>query len=156
MYCEICGKETSNLYLVSIGKTKLNVCESCKVVGKEVESFPKPKKDLKNFKIEKKVKIPKPIKEEVNYVIREDYNLVIKNAREKNGMSQDMLAAIVGEKLSTVKKIESGKIKPTLDLARKIEKALKINLIEIEKQEKIELKGKKDELTLGDVIEFKE
>jgi len=154
VYCEICGKKTENLYLVLVGKAKLNVCESCKFIGKEIEKFPKPKVQIP--KIEKRIKTPKPLKEEISYVIREDYNLVIKNARERNGMSQDMLAAIVGEKLSTIKKIESGKIKPTLDLAKKIEKALKINLIEIEKQEKVELKGKKDELTLGDILEFKE
>jgi transcriptional regulator, XRE family len=56
------------------------------------------------------------------------------------GLSQDILASYLGEKVSVIKKIEAGKLKPTLDLAKKIEKLLKVNIIEEESVEETNLK----------------
>lgn len=153
MYCEICGKEVKEAFLIQLGRSKLRVCESCKKLGNEIkQEIPKKQNIIKQQtkKIEIKRKEP-----EIN--IREDYASVIRKARESLGMTQDMLASLIGEKLSTFKKIESGKLKPTIETAKKLEKVLKISLLETQKfEERIEATAKKLGLTLGDIVEIEE
>lgn len=156
MSCEICGKRLVNRNVILIGKAKLIVCDDCKRFGKPAsfvdnkQAKPKP---VSNFIKPKKVittNIP-----EVN--VREDYAEVIRKARENLGITQDILASSVGEKLSIIKKIEAGKMKPTIDLAKKLERFLKINLIEIESNvEYAEKKASKSDITVADVLDIKD
>lgn len=60
----------------------------------------------------------------------ENYGEIIRNARIKMGISQEELAKQISEKLTIIKKIEQGTFKPPIELARKIEKFLKIKIIE--------------------------
>ncbi|PUA34411.1 MAG: TIGR00270 family protein [Candidatus Terraquivivens tikiterensis] len=64
----------------------------------------------------------------IDYV--EDFHVRIKNARERMGLSQEELAAQLNEKVGLIRKIEQGEVKPPIELARKIEKFLKIQIIE--------------------------
>jgi len=61
--------------------------------------------------------------------LRFDYNKMIKQAREKLGLSQEQLGHKINEKPSVIKLLESGKLKPDDLLARKIEHALKLRLL---------------------------
>jgi len=155
VYCEICGKEIQKPITIRVNKTYLKVCDSCKIVGEIVETKP-----LETRKVIKKIpspsyKTPKIPQAEVS--IRENFAIEIRRAREKMGMTQDMLASLVGEKLSTLKKIEAGKLKPTIELAKKFEKVLKITLLEMESiEEKTASKKGEQEITLGDIVELKE
>lgn len=54
----------------------------------------------------------------------------IKKAREMLGLSQDELGRRIGEKPSVIRLLESGKLKPSDSLARKIESFLRIQLFE--------------------------
>jgi len=86
-----------------------------------------------------------------------DYDVKVKKAREEQGLTQEVLAKLVGEKLSVIKRIEMGKLKPSLDLARKLEKALKVRLVEEPKTAKpIQQPRPRLELTLGDVAVIKD
>jgi len=90
-----------------------------------------------------------------SYEIVENYHSIIKNAREKLGWSQEVLASKVGESVNTIRRIESGKLKPTLELARKLERVLKVKLIEpavIESSEYTSPSTSMD-LTIGDLID---
>ena len=60
----------------------------------------------------------------------EDFGNVVRRAREKMGLTQAELAARIAEKLSVIKKIEAGKLKPDEALLHKLERALKIKLTE--------------------------
>ncbi|MEM1574836.1 MAG: multiprotein-bridging factor 1 family protein [Nitrososphaerota archaeon] len=60
----------------------------------------------------------------------ENYGEIIRNARIKMGLSQEELAKQISEKLTIIKKIEQGAFKPPIELARKLEKFLKIKIIE--------------------------
>lgn len=60
----------------------------------------------------------------------ENYGEIIRNARIKMGISQEELAKQISEKLTIIKKIEQGTFKPSIELARKLEKFLKIKIIE--------------------------
>lgn len=60
----------------------------------------------------------------------EDFGAVVRQARERLGLTQAELAKQISEKLSVIKKIEAGRLKPDELLARKLERALKVKLIE--------------------------
>jgi putative transcription factor len=155
VYCEICGKEIQKPITIRVNKTYLKVCDSCKIIGEVVENKP-----IEMRKVIKKMPTPqyKTLKiPQVEVSVREDYATEIRKAREKMGMTQDMLASLVGEKLSTLKKIEAGKLKPTIELAKKLEKVLKITLLEMESfEEKTVSKKSEQDITLGDIVEMKE
>ncbi|RLG73489.1 MAG: TIGR00270 family protein, partial [Thermoprotei archaeon] len=56
------------------------------------------------------------------------------------------------EKETVIKRIESGKLKPTIELAKKLERILKITLLEPIVSEYITRLSPKENLTLGDIV----
>ena len=62
-------------------------------------------------------------------IVDPNYHVIVKKAREKQGLTQNELARKIGEKTSVISKIESGKLRPTIPLARKLEHALKIKIV---------------------------
>ncbi len=58
-----------------------------------------------------------------------DYNLKIRQAREKLGLSQEDLGRMLNEKLSVIRMVESKKLKPDPVLTRKFMHYLKVNLM---------------------------
>ncbi len=66
--------------------------------------------------------------EEYEYV--EDFGEQVRRAREKMGLSQEELAALVKEKATVIRKIEQGVFHPPIELARRLEKALKITIVQ--------------------------
>jgi len=95
---------------------------------------------------------------EENYEVVEDYAERIREAREEMGLTREILARMVGEKESTIRRIESGKLTPSIDLAKKLERVLKITLLQpvSEGLEALREEGEEYYLTLGDVVEFKD
>jgi len=71
---------------------------------------------------------PASAKEE-DLEIDPDYYVRIRQAREKLGLSQDQLGMMLNEKLSVIRMVETGKLKPDIVLARKLMHHLKINLL---------------------------
>jgi len=93
----------------------------------------------------------------VEYEVVEDFAERIKEAREAMGLTRELLARLVGEKESTIRRIESGTLIPNLDLARKLERALKIVLVVESPLYGYEESSKEEryELTLGDIVKIK-
>ena len=157
MQCDMCGKETDVLYKTEIEGAVMYVCKECSRFGKVLgvkRSFVEKKKvkgndRKKNNNVEPEVDI---IEE-----IVDDYNIIVKNAREKIGLKQEDLAKKISEKVSLIQKIETGDIEPSIKVARKLEKFLKIKLIETIRLEKTKPKTTKESgnLTIGDIIEVK-
>lgn len=90
-----------------------------------------------------------------------DYPKRVRHAREKLGLSHEDLGKKINEKVSLLKKIETGKMKPTQRLAEKLERTLKIKLFAPLTEPKLPQKAlaiarQKQELTLGDLIKTKE
>jgi len=71
-------------------------------------------------------KLPKDV-EDSDLV--EEYPTVIKEGREKNGLSQQDLAFKAKEKVTVIQKIEIGKMLPTMRLAKELEHILRIRLL---------------------------
>ncbi len=142
MVCELCGKNTQLVRAIVEG-TEVNVCENCGKYGKVLR-----KPVVKNA--------PKPVIQEVLDVVTQDYAKLIREAREKRGLTQKEFAKELNEKESILQKIENGNFTPPISMARKLEKLLKIKLVELEEEEKQQTaKGKSGTLTIGDVIKTK-
>jgi len=157
MQCETCGKDIE-LFLTEIEGTQLKLCKECGRYGKiikRVKSEEEIKKDHKK-ELKREKLMFKPVEKEIVQEIVEDYALKVKNAREKLGLKQEEFSKQINERNSVIHNIETGKHKPSISLAGKLEKALKIQLIEEYKTVKEPLKAEKSEtLTIGDMIKIK-
>ncbi|MGD9394978.1 MAG: multiprotein bridging factor aMBF1 [Candidatus Thorarchaeota archaeon] len=60
----------------------------------------------------------------------EDYAKAIRSARQKKNLSQEELAQKIGERISTLQSIESGRLKPIGKTIRGLERELEISLLE--------------------------
>ncbi len=60
----------------------------------------------------------------------EDYAKTIRTARQKKNFSQEELAQKIGERISTLQSIESGRLKPIGKTIRGLERELEISLLE--------------------------
>lgn len=147
MNCELCGAEGELLRAIVEG-TELNVCKRCGGYGKVIGRVRLPQKPAA---AEQK----KPDKE-ILEVIAADYADKIKTAREKRGMKQEEFAKALSEKESLIHSIETGKYRPGIDLARKLEKFLKITLVEQQEEtEGTAPKKKEGEFTIGDFVKVR-
>ena len=144
--CDICGKELELVEAVIEG-VELSVCNRCAKHGRVISIAKKPetpKRPIKN------------IKEEFFEVIDDKYGIIIKLAREKIGITQKDLAKAISIKESLIHKYEAGIIKPSLDVAKKLEQFLKIKIIYLYEEEKHSSNIKNEVMTIGDIIKIKE
>lgn len=65
--------------------------------------------------------------------------LKVKFEREKRGLSQEEFASKTGLSRNAIWKIETGKVKPTLDTLEKIANALEMEFVELIDVSKVEL-----------------
>jgi putative transcription factor len=147
----MCGKET-DLFRTVIEGTELKVCKQCAGFGKVLQKIRVPVKEKKKKIVEQEEEEP-----EIIQAISADCAKKVKQARESMGLKQEELAKKLNEKESIIHKIETGHYKPNMKIAQKLEKFLKIKLIEEYKAEKAEKKpGTSSEgLTIGDLIKLK-
>jgi putative transcription factor len=142
---------------------KLTVCNECSKHGKIIweeekpkTAMPRPKTALPPLKVQSK-KPPENVRE-TNIELAENFDLKIRQAREKLGFSQEELGKKINEKVSVLKKIETGKMTPDNTLATKLEHTLKIKLLVPTSEEKTPQtkipKPPTRELTLGDLIKL--
>ncbi|OHE51612.1 MAG: TIGR00270 family protein [Thaumarchaeota archaeon RBG_16_49_8] len=126
--CEICGNPVRGpVSTIQVDGGIFRVCPTCSRLGKPVKmpgdaqpappirSSPPPRSDTRY--------------DEPELELRPDYYTVIKNTREKMGLSQEDLGKKLNEKLSVVKHLETGKLKPDNILTRKLEHFFKVKLL---------------------------
>ena len=146
--CEIFGKKYDYLSRAIVEDVMMEVCENCGKFGKVVSSG----KSLINLTEKKVIMKHKPIEES----IAGNYHNIIKKAREDKGLKQEELAKSVAEKESIIHKIETGSLKPSIILAKKLEHFLNINLVElVEEKKEISFNLKDSEMTIGDMLKTK-
>ena len=141
----------------------LNVCEKCSSYGRVVGRIKREQPVRARKKQEKPldgsiIRTRKDKETDTMQLIVSNYSELIKKGRERLGLKQEDFAKKIAEKESVVHKLESGQIKPNIDLARKLERFLKVALIE-----EVEIEGagatgsakSTDNLTIGDLINVK-
>ncbi|MFX1315181.1 MAG: multiprotein bridging factor aMBF1 [Promethearchaeota archaeon] len=159
--CPICGGviwgKGQNVLLEG---ARIYVCQSCAQNGTTIYDSPTIKKsDYTPSKARsKKFSDKKDIVDEFEIVT--DYAKRIKNARNSKNLNQDQFAQKLNEKPSLLKRIETGKMEPTIKLAKKIEQTFKIKLLK--KVDEIEASiqsnqymKKKSSHSLGDIAFIK-
>lgn len=151
MRCEICGKKIMGQPLkTKIDGSVMNVCNDCSKFGK-IQRQPK-----KPTTRPRAVNRP-PRRERPSYEVLEDYNSIVREAREKKGWSRENLAEKIYEKVSVINRIEAGRMSPDIKLARKLEKILNVTILEklddtqSEEFKASSLKG----ATIGDIARIK-
>jgi len=146
--CEVCGKNFENLEKAIVEGVMMNVCSDCSKFGKVIA--------IRKPLIEPKRVIPIQTKEVVEDIVT-DYAEIIKKAREKKGLKQEDLAKNIAEKESVIHKVETGSLKPSFILARKLEQFFGIKLIEtLEEKKEVNLNLKDSGLTIGDLLKLKD
>jgi len=163
--CEVCGRRIHGKPLrVMIEGAKLTVCSPCSRHGKIIWEEPALKPALTKNKAIAPLKIQRvktsETKMDVSLELIEGFEAKIRHAREKLGLSHEDLGKRISEKVSVLKKVESGKMTPDNKLATKLEHALRIKLLVPASEEKLPktkiVKPTARELTLGDLIQLDE
>jgi len=144
MNCDMCGRDTE-LRKTIVENVVLNVCENCSIFGKVIEV----KKEIRDDKIKELfIRLKKP---QIFEEIVEDFSLRIKKAREELNLKQEELALKINEKESIIHHLETGKLRPSLELAKKLERFLKIKLVEIrEEEKKLNIDFNSGDISIGD------
>jgi len=162
--CEVCGRRINGKPLkVIIEGAKLTVCIECSKLGKTYYEEPKqrvasPKVGTALRPLIIQTKKPQAPKVDTSLELVENFDLKIRQAREKLGLSHEQLGKRINEKVSLLRKIETGKMTPNNKLATMLEHTLKIKLIVPAKEEKVPqaklARASDRDLTLGDLIQL--
>jgi uncharacterized protein (TIGR00270 family) len=114
MNCEICGKKRGFIRTF-VEDTVIYVCEDCTRFGKRLaEPRPMTKRE------------EKPIEE---IMIDPSYATIVRLKREALNMKIEELAKKINERVSTIKRIEQGRMHLDTKTAKKLEKVFSIKLI---------------------------
>ena len=164
MNCEICGKPIEGRPIrTKIDGSVLEVCKECSKFGRVQKDTPLERKFVSRNKKgnpQKRHQARQNVqrrREEPMDELVEDYNVIIRKARESKGWTREELGAKMYEKVSVINRIESGKMEPDVKLAKKFEKTLNITLIE--KYDEMDLESFKSSAsgpnTLGSIVKIK-
>ncbi|MEK6899608.1 MAG: multiprotein bridging factor aMBF1 [Nanoarchaeota archaeon] len=149
-FCEMCGK-TGSLVSAMIEKVEMTVCANCARFGtvkNNASSFSSTSSSIYKNKVEHKDPALRVIS---------GYASAIRQVRERKGLSQEDFSKLLQERESLVSSWETGKMAPSIDAAKKLERVLKIRLVEsdVEESVKPEKSSKADGFTLGDFIKVR-
>ncbi len=170
VHCEMCGRPVRrrDAKIVYIEGARLLLCPQCysrvakKAVKAEVEeyktSISRPKTPSQTLS-----RRSKTVKRGVSldkYEVVDDYAERVRKAREKLGWTQRALAEAVREGENVIRRIESGRLRPSIELAMRLEKVLGIKLLEpvvdnYSLSPNYSPQQVKHELTLGDIVSIR-
>ncbi len=165
MECEVCGRQIFGRALnIVIDGAKLVACTDCAQFSISApQIFRKEKAEVKKTTASAPRVRRQPARMDETSLIGDDlelvenYGFLVRKAREKMSLTHDELSRKVGAKVSVLQKLETGKMVPDQDLAKRLERTLKIKLLQLASRISVEEKftGKPSELTLGDVVATK-
>ncbi len=172
--CEMCGKETSDPNRVKIEGAELDVCDECTDFGTEVKTQDSASSTSTKYSTSSSESSSSSSSSTSSSSssssrrqtdmfddmdeLAQDYDDVIRDAREQAGMSQEDLAKSVNLKASLIQKLEHGDTLPSDDVQQKLESKLDINLSATGGSDEGDWDGGSStgEYTLGDVVERKD
>jgi putative transcription factor len=133
--CEVCGSPLRTPNRVEIDGAIMVVCDNCARLGRKIGPAPAPPVSVISNRVVRanpaqnalRTMAQRPTEQE--FELDPDYNLLIRQAREKLGLSQEQLGKTINEKDSVIRMVESKRLKPDITLTRKLMHELKINLL---------------------------
>jgi putative transcription factor len=158
MQCEICGEDIrGSPFKVTIDGSELTVCTKCSQYGTPAS---------KRAPVSRKVSPVQPVSgrprkpqktgfEKLADEIVDNYDQVIREAREKRGWTPEELASQIKEKATLIRKFERRELVPEDSVREKLERILEVKLIERIRED--DWKGDKlhKGTTLGDIVNIK-
>ena len=162
--CPICGSIIwGKGQRVLLEGVKMKVCHNCAQHGIKIHKPPTNTHFNKPFSRDrinppKQQKSKKPIVTDLEII--PEYAKKIRNARSSLGLNQDQFAQKLNEKPSLLRRIEAGKVEPTIKLAKKIEDVYKIKIIKKVDETEANIQDSKymkrsDGASLGDIAFIK-
>ncbi len=145
--CELCGKETSLVSAIVEG-VQMSLCKNCAGHGKVLD-IPVIKRAPEKHRT---VRDDEPVEQ-----LRRDFSEVLRGERRKRNMTQSEFAQLLNDRESAVAHYENGTQKPSIELAKKLEKRLGVPLVEtvVPGSEFVVAKTHSGVMTLGDLIKRK-
>lgn len=125
--CEICGTQILDYgEKVYVEGNLITVCKTCSKRGKPLKNQQEiqRKPAMRLRKIDKVDKISF----DDSAILINNFSEVIRNSRMANGLTHEQLGLLIKERVSLLRKIESGTLKPDEGLSRKLERFFRINL----------------------------
>ncbi|MBC8157572.1 TIGR00270 family protein [Armatimonadetes bacterium] len=125
--CEICGTPILEYgEKVYVEGNLITVCKTCSKRGKPLKNQQEiqRKPAMRPKKIEKLDRITF----DDSAILINNFSEVIRNSRMANGLTHEQLGLLIKERVSLLRKIESGTLKPDEGLSRKLERFFRINL----------------------------
>jgi len=171
MQCEMCGAETDDPTTIQTEGTQLEVCSNCVEFGTVLHDEERKKSKTSSDTGSSSsssgsggstTTTPSsggpPTHDPLDEMgtLAPDYDQRVRNARENEGMKQEELADELNEKLSLIRKIERGEMRPSEDVRGKLESALGVSLTEEVGGEEWETDDSSGGYTVGDIIERKD
>ena len=160
MECEMCGKKVATRrYMVD--KTVMNLGLECSKYGSPLDGTAAPGTAASMHQnLERRAARdvrPSVFDAQGSLVLVSDYGVKIHKAREAKGMSHEQLGNKVSARVPELKHIEAGKLRPSDDVTKKLEKELGITLMEKVEGPAPVLSGQKKAglsagLTIGDLL----
>lgn len=149
MHCEVCGRDIERPVKAEIEGVTVKVCSKCARFGtakspprRHTAGKPRRAAGRQGFRT----------KETVLECV-DDYSGVIRAAREKKGMKREDLGRMINEKESVIARLESGSMVPDTKLARKVERALSVKILEAVEDEEFSGGARASGgMTIGDLI----
>jgi len=121
--CEVCGTPIRGPpNTVMIDGAILRVCQSHAKLGKPVTVAPTIQRTAAPHFAPRREAEPE-------LEIDPEYAMIVRQAREKLGLTQEALGRMINVKPSVISHVETGKMKPDIALARTLMHSLKVNLL---------------------------
>lgn len=162
--CEICGRESQSTREIVLEGARLQACNRCSKLGEPVHR-PKPAGITRTVSHKPRAassrrssvipRSPQTRAYRPELVPVENFSTLIRKARERSGMSQKEVAQKLNERSSVITKVESGKMPPTISLARKLERLFKLTLLEEAESVDLSPGTSKSTTTFGDVVQVR-
>jgi putative transcription factor len=163
MRCEVCGRRIIGPpFKAKIEGANMLVCGECAKLGSivwEAKTEPRMKKVAR--RMDAPMLPPRrqpPISVADGLELADQFGTKIRLAREKMGLSHQELGKKISEKVSVLRKIESGKMTPDNLLTEKLEHALRLKLLVPVSEPKVPSKAlasRPASPTLGDILKVK-
>lgn len=136
--CEICGTQIIDYgEKVYVEGNLITVCKTCSKRGKPLKNQQeiqrKPAMRLQELQRKPAMRLRKIDKvDKISFddsaILINNFSEVIRNSRMANGLTHEQLGLLIKERVSLLRKIESGTLKPDEGLSRKLERFFRINL----------------------------
>ncbi len=160
MRCEVCGRRIIGPpFKANIEGAKMLVCGECAKLGSivwEAKTEPRLKKVARRMPAPMlPPKKQPPISVASTLELVDGFGAKVRAAREKLGLNHQELGKRISEKVSVLRKIESGKMTPDNLLTEKLEHALRLKLLVPVSEPKVPAKAlasRPASPTLGDIL----